>query len=126
MSYLLLKHVHMSLAAVSGAFFLVRAGWMLARSPMLQRQWVRSTPHVVDTLLLGSALGLAFWSHQGPGNSPWLAAKIVALIAYIGFGSVALKYGRNRIERIAALLAAIACFAYIVLTAITKNPLFFL
>jgi uncharacterized membrane protein SirB2 len=83
-------------------------------------------PHLVDSLLLASALGLAFWSRQSPANSPWLAAKIVALIAYILLGSVALKYGKTKFQRVSALCAAVLCFAYIVLTAITKNPTFFL
>lgn len=126
MSYLLLKHLHLTLAAVSGALFLVRGLWMLAGSPMLQRAWVRSVPHLVDSLLLASAIALAWWAGLSPISSPWLGAKIAALVAYILLGSVALKYGRTRLTRLAALIAALGCFAYIVATAVTKNPLFFL
>lgn len=126
MSYLLLKHLHMSLAAASGALFLLRGLWMMAGSPMLQRGWVRRTPHLIDSLLLASAIGLAAWAGFTPSNSPWLAAKIGALIAYIVLGSVALKYGRTRLLRLAAFAGALACFGYIAATALTKNPLFFL
>jgi uncharacterized membrane protein SirB2 len=125
MNYLLLKHLHMTLAALSGSLFLLRAGWMLTASPLLARSWVRSAPHLVDSLLLASALGLAIWSGQNPSNSPWLAAKLVALVAYILLGSVALRYGKTALRRSAALCGAIVCFAYIVGVAITKNPLFF-
>lgn len=126
MSYLLLKHAHMTLAALSGTLFLVRGVWMLADSPLRQRAWVKSMPHMIDSLLLASALGLAIWSGQSPANSSWLTAKIVALIAYILLGSVALKYGRTKPLRAAAFAGAIACFLYIGATAMTKNPLFFL
>lgn len=126
MTYLLLKHVHMSLAAASGSLFLLRGLWMLAGSPMLARAWVRRLPHLVDSLLLATAIGLAWWSGQTPWGSPWLGAKVTALIAYILLGSVALKYGRTRAIRCAAFVAALACFAYIGATAVTKNPLFFL
>ncbi len=126
MSYLLLKHLHMTLAVISGALFLLRGLWMMASSPMLQRGWVRRTPHLVDSLLLLSALVLAWWAGFTPSNSPWLGAKIGALIAYIVLGSVALKYGKTRLVRLAAFAAALACFGYIVATAVTKNPLFFL
>ncbi len=126
MSYLLLKHVHMTLAAISGSLFLLRGLWMLADSPMRQRAWVRSTPHLVDSLLLATAIGLAWWSGQSPLVHPWLGAKVTALVAYILLGSLALKYGKTRLVRGAAFAAALACFGYIVATAVSKNPLFFL
>jgi uncharacterized membrane protein SirB2 len=126
MSYLWLKHIHMTLAAVSGSLFLLRGLWMLADSPMRRRAWVRSTPHLVDSLLLATAIGLAWWSGQSPAANPWLAAKVTALVAYILLGSLALKYGKTRLVRGAAFIAALACFGYIVATAVTRNPLFFL
>jgi uncharacterized membrane protein SirB2 len=126
MYYLTLKHAHMTLAAVSGSLFLLRGLWMLGASPMLQRAWVRSVPHLVDSLLLATAIALAWWSGQSPVSSPWLGAKVGALVAYILLGSVALKYGKTRLARGAAFLAALGCFGYIVTTAVTKNPMFFL
>jgi uncharacterized membrane protein SirB2 len=125
MTYLLLKHFHMTCAAFSGALFLVRGAWMLAGSPWLQRRWVKTVPHVADSLLLASAIGLAAWSRQYPGQAPWLTAKIVALVAYIVLGAVALKYGRTKAVRTVALAGALLTFAYIVAVAVTKNPLFF-
>jgi uncharacterized membrane protein SirB2 len=122
MDYLTLKHVHMSCAAASGTFFLVRGMWMLGGSARLQQRWVRVAPHVIDTLLLASAIGLAIWSAQYPGRQPWLTAKILALLAYIGLGTVALKRGRTKPVRAAAFAAALLCFAYIAAVAVTKNP----
>ena len=126
MTYLLLKHLHMTLAALSGSLFLVRGLWMLADSPMRQRAWVKRVPHLIDSLLLASAIALAWWSGQSPIGNGWLTAKVAALIAYILLGSLALKYGKTRLVRATAFIGALACFGYIVATAITKNPLFFL
>jgi uncharacterized membrane protein SirB2 len=126
MDYLLLKHFHMTCAALSGGFFLVRGGWMLADSQLLQRRWVKTAPHVVDSLLLASAIWLAAWSHQYPIQMPWLNAKIIGLIVYILLGSIALKHGRSKPVRGAAFLGALATFGYIVTVAVTKNPFFFL
>jgi len=123
MSYYALKHIHMTFAVLSGALFLVRGLWMLADSRYLQQRWVRIAPHVIDTLLLASAIGLAVWSSQYPGQAPWLTAKLVALVAYIGLGTVALKRGRTRQARVLAFVGALACFAYILAVAVTKNPL---
>ncbi len=126
LSYLALKHVHMTLAAASGTLFLVRGLWMLADSPMRQRAWVRRLPHLIDSLLLATALTLAWWSAQSPLEHAWLSAKLWALAAYILLGSVALKYGKTRLSRLAAFVGALGCFGYIVATAVTKNPFFFL
>jgi uncharacterized membrane protein SirB2 len=122
MDYQSLKHFHMGCAALSGSFFLLRGVWMMRASGMLQRRWVRVAPHVVDTLLLASAIGLAVWSHQYPGQQPWLTAKVLALLGYIVLGSVALKRGRTKTQRQAAFAAALALFAYIVSVAVTKRP----
>lgn len=123
MPYIALKHLHVTFVVLSGLLFLVRGIWMLRDSARLQQRWVRIVPHLVDTLLLASAIGLAIVSEQYPGQMPWLTAKVVALVAYIVLGTVALKRGRTRQVRKAAFVAALASFLYIVAVAITKNPL---
>lgn len=123
MPYIALKHLHVTFVALSGLLFLVRGIWMLRASPRLEQRWVRIVPHVVDTLLLASAIGLAVVSHQYPGQMPWLTAKVVALVGYIVLGTIALKRGRTQGVRTAAFIGALACFAYIVAVAVTKNPL---
>lgn len=93
---------------------------------MLERRWVRILPHVIDTLLLGSALIMVFWSGQYPFAQPWLTAKFIALIVYIGLGTIAIKRGKTMTTRRCALLAALATFAYIVAVAVTRKVLLFL
>jgi len=122
MDYFAIKHFHMSCAMLSGALFLLRGGWMLADSPKLQQRWVRIVPHVVDTLLLASALTLAWLSAQYPFAQGWLTAKVVALVVYVVLGTIALKRGKTKQTRTTALLAGLAVFGYIVAVAVTKNP----
>ncbi|WP_349292176.1 SirB2 family protein [Noviherbaspirillum sp. L7-7A] len=119
----MLKHLHMSCAALSGAFFLLRGLWMLQDSPRLGQRWVRTLPHLIDTVLLASAVTLVMWSAQYPLAQLWLTVKVGALLLYIVLGSVALKRGRSKGIRAAAFLAALATFAYIVTVALSKNPL---
>lgn len=123
MSYLAVKHLHILCAALSGSFFLLRGIWMLAGSPLLQRRWVRVAPHLIDTLLLSSALVMVFWSGQYPFVQPWLTAKVLALTLYIILGAIALKRGKSRGARIQAFAAALAVFAYIVSVALSKQPI---
>lgn len=120
--YFAIKHVHITAVTLSFALFLLRGVWMLGESAMLERRWVRVVPHVVDTVLLAAGIWLAVMLRQIPGVSEWLTAKIVALVLYIGLGTVALKRGRTRSQRAAAWMAALAVFGYIVAVALTKNP----
>jgi uncharacterized membrane protein SirB2 len=118
-----LKLVHQVSAMLSISGFLLRGSLMLADSGLLQRRWMRTWPHVIDTLLLASGIWMAFNLHVHPGNSPWLGAKLAALLAYIGLGLIALRLGRTRRIRILAMLGAVACFAYIGGVALTRSPL---
>ena len=123
MDYLTLKALHVGCVATSYALFLLRGLWMVFRPEWLQRRWVRILPHVVDTVLLGSAVAMALMIRQYPFVAGWLTAKLLALLIYIVLGSIALKRGRTRRQRIAAWFAAQAVFFYIVAVALTRNPL---
>ncbi len=123
MTYLAIKYFHVTSVVLSGSFFLLRGVWMLRESDLLQRRWVRVLPHIIDTLLLGSALVMVFWSRQYPFVQPWLTAKVLALLVYIGLGSVALKRGKTRAVRRWAFAAALATFAYIVAVALTRHAM---
>ena len=118
----MLKLVHVSCAGLSVSGYIVRGVWMLQESPRLQAGWVRVTPHIIDTILLASAIVLAFRIEQYPFVHGWLTAKVVALVAYIGLGTIGLKRGRTRTLRLTAWIAALATFGYIVAVALTRSP----
>lgn len=121
-SYIALKHLHITCAVLSISFFLLRGMLMLRQSPALQQRWLRITPHIVDTALLASAVAMVVWSQQYPFVQNWLTAKVIALIVYIGLGTIALKRGKTRAKRLRAFLAALAVFAYIIAVALSKQP----
>lgn len=126
MSFILLKTIHVSCAAISFALFFLRGIWSFNGSPIMRQGWIKIVPHIVDTLLLVSALALAFTIRQYPFVDAWLTAKVLGLVLYILLGSVALKHGKSKTIRISAWLAALAVFAYIVLVAARHNPLPFI
>ena len=126
MTYLILKNLHLATIAITLTLFLLRGFWMMVDSPWLRARWVRIVPHVNDTLLLASGIGLAVMIQQYPLVHGWLTAKLFALIAYIVLGTIALKRGKTRGQRIAAWLAALAVFGYMVAVAIEHDPLPFL
>ena len=121
MDYTLLRLLHIVTVYVTLALFLLRGLWMLLDSPRLGQRWVRVLPHVNDTLLLAAAIGLVVVLELNPLEQPWILAKIIGLLAYIGLGTVALKRGRSKAIRVKAFIAALGVFAYIVSVAVTKQ-----
>ena len=79
----ILKSIHVTCVALSYSLFFLRGVWMLRDSPALQQRWVKIAPHTVDSVLLASAIALAWQLGISPLTHPWLAAKIVALLLYI-------------------------------------------
>lgn len=126
MSFLTLKAIHVSCAVISFALFFLRGIWSFNGSPIMRQGWVKIVPHVMDTLLLVSALALAFTIQQYPFVDAWLTAKFFGLVLYILLGTIALKYGKTKAVRVSAWLAALAVFTYIVLVAKQHNPLPFI
>lgn len=118
----LLKLVHLSAVLLSFLLFFLRGIWLLRGSPVMRQRWVRIVPHTVDTVLLASAVGLAWQLGYTPFNAPWLAAKIAALLGYIGLGMLAFRFARTRRSRLSAWLAAQGVFLYIIAVAVTRNP----
>ena len=124
--YLAVKSLHVACVIVSITGFFMR-GWLtFADSPAMGRRWLKWAPHVNDTVLLAAAISLAVMSEQYPLAQSWLTAKIVGLLVYILLGMLALKPGRSRGARIAAWLAALGVFAYVVAVALTRDPAGFL
>lgn len=123
MSHATLKALHIGSVLLSYSLFFLRGIWVLRASPAMQQRWVKIAPHIVDTLLLASAIALAIQLGISPFTAPWLAAKIFALLLYIVLGSIALKRGKTQRVRLLAWLAAQAVFCLIVLIALTHNPM---
>jgi uncharacterized membrane protein SirB2 len=112
--------------AFSLAGFFLR-GLLLARgSPLMNRRWIRVLPHLNDTVLLAAALSLILMSGQYPFVDGWLTAKVLGLTVYIILGSLALRAGSTPKIRIAAWLAALVVFCWILSVALSRQPLGFL
>lgn len=116
-----IKAVHVSCAIITFSFFVTRFYWRLSKPAKLQEKWVRITPHLVDTLLLTSAIALAWAEQLNPLQHFWLFGKILALINYIICGAIALKYSPSRSGQILAFCGAVFSFAVIVSLAINKH-----
>ena len=107
------KLLHVACATVSVTFFVVRALWMLQGSSLLNALWVRVAPHVVDTVLFLSGVYLAsLW-----GWPTWVYVKLVGVVLYIVFGSLALRRAPTALARRVSLLAALVAVSFVFMVA---------
>jgi uncharacterized membrane protein SirB2 len=115
-----LKLIHVSCAILSIIGFSIRGGLMLADSSLLDHKLVKKTPHYVDASLLFSGIWLAINLQQYPGTTPWLTAKLVALVIYVLLGSLALR-GKTGGIRHLTFVGALVVVAYIASVALTRS-----
>lgn len=126
--YATLKLVHMSAVSLSFAGFVARGIGAIRGSHWVRHRIARTLPHLVDTILLLSALGMLWVLRLSPWSLPWLRAKLIGLVCYILLGVLALRprigtgAPTSRTVRLACWLAALAVFGYIVAVALTKDP----
>lgn len=120
--YAEIRLVHIWAVVASGSLFALRG---LAVS--IGAAWPRSAPLwylsiTVDTVLLTAALMLMSIVQQYPFVDAWLTVKFLLLAVYIGLGIFTLQTRRSRPLRLAACLATLAVFGYIVTVARAHDP----
>lgn len=117
--YPLIKHIHMGAVLASGGFFLLRGLWMMQESSLLNSKFARVLPHIIDTVLLLSAITLVVFLGALP---VWVEVKIVALFVYIFLGVLSFRLAKGYGAKVTAFFLALVVFAFIMSVAITKNP----
>lgn len=120
---MLAKSLHVAFAYATGLSFLVRGALAFTDSPLLQHRALKTIPHILDTVLLGSALFMLFQWSLSPLTTPWISVKIGAVLVYIAFGFLMLRFGTTPTRKITGLLGGILTYLYIVSVAHSKTPL---
>lgn len=121
MDYLLVKHLHMTMAYLSISLFIFRSILSVRESALLQHKLVKILPHLIDSFLLLFAVMLMLTIKQYPFVDAWLTAKLMVLLAYIVVGSIAIKRGKTALIRLWASIFAVLIFTYILGVAKTHH-----
>ncbi|WP_417868746.1 SirB2 family protein [Vibrio furnissii] len=122
-----LKHFHLLTIGLSALLLSVRYVLMMMNSELRQHKFLKVFPHIVDTCLLLSGIGLIFVTGFVPftAAAPWMTDKLTSVLAYIALGFFALKLGRNKLLRTFAFFGALGWLAIAGKIAVTKIPMFF-
>ena len=114
-----LKSSHIALAYLTVVGFVVRAIWAFTDSAMRTRKWVKIAPHVIDTLLLVLGVAMAISLSISPLEG-WLAAKLVGLVVYIGFGVLTMR-AAGIVPKVVGFVGALASVGYIFAVAFART-----
>ncbi|EEX92976.1 hypothetical protein VIOR3934_15633 [Vibrio orientalis CIP 102891 = ATCC 33934] len=122
-----LKHFHLLTIAISATLLSVRFAMMMANSNLLEKKFFKVFPHINDTALLLSGIGLIFITGFIPFTpaAPWLTEKITCVLAYIALGFFALKLGKNKLLKTFSFFGALGWLAMAGKVAVSKTPMFF-
>ncbi|NVJ60090.1 MAG: SirB2 family protein [Gammaproteobacteria bacterium] len=122
--YPIAKHLHMTFAGLSLLGFIIRGYWMISGSKLLHAKPVKIIPHIVDTVLLASAVVLVVVTGLYPLKVDWVTLKLLLLVAYIILGTFALKRGKTKKTKIISFVAALITFFAIYGLAMHKPIIF--
>lgn len=117
----IVKTVHLLSAYITGLGFLIRGVLVILQSPILSHRALKILPHIVDTFLFVSGLVMVFTWAIWPSSNLWLFAKLVALLFYILFGLLMLRWGSTARNRWLGLLGGLLIYCYIFGVAHTKS-----
>lgn len=123
MSVEILRIIHVASVATSVMLFVVRFLLLNIRPHAPLAKPLKVFPHIVDTVLLVSAISLVVKLGVNPFATDWLLAKIIALIAYIAIGVVCFRATPASPTQRFAFVGALIVFAYIVAVAVSKQPI---
>ena len=118
-TYELLKILHIALALISGLGFALRGFIRLVRQRPLAHPLVRFGPHLVDTVLLASGVGLWFILGLSPLAGVWFGLKLLLVVVYIVIGITAFRIRHPGIA-VLAYLAALGVFLSVAWLALFK------
>ena len=111
--------IHLLFVLTSLASFSGRMALSALKPEWLQNKIIKIAPHIIDTVLLISGITLVIQGNWLEGEYGWILSKFVLLLGYIAFGVMAMRF--SGIKRWIAFVAAIACYVFIFIIAITKH-----
>ncbi|UJF18801.1 SirB2 family protein [Vibrio sp. SS-MA-C1-2] len=124
--YAAVKHIHLLAIALSVTLFVFRYILLMANSKMLEKKWLKITPHITDTVLLVSGITLIFITGFIPftTSAVWLTEKITCVGVYIALGFVTFHYTNNKVFKTFAFLGALGWLFMAAKLAMMKVPMF--
>ena len=123
--YTAVKHIHLTAIILSLVLFIARFVLLWLKSSKLNSKLLKVLPHLVDTVLIVSAITLCVLLQQYPLVDAWVTEKLLALIMYVFMVTLALRLANNNFMRIIGFVGAISWVAFAGAVAMSKQAILF-
>ncbi|MGF1751416.1 MULTISPECIES: SirB2 family protein [Vibrio] len=119
-----LKHFHLMTIALSVALLSVRFGLIMMNSSKVNHPFLKRFPHINDSLLLLSGIGLIMVTGFIPFTdaAPWMTEKVTCILAYFALAFFSLKLAKNNLLRVCAFFGALGWLMMAAKIAMLKTP----
>ena len=119
--YLIVKHSHLLLVALTFLLFNIRFWLRFARPAHTLPKILKIFPHLNDTLLFLSGLWLIHLTGWIPfANANWLGVKLLLLLCYIVFGAKTMHATPRSRRALLFYALSMLCFTSIIVLAYFK------
>ncbi|WED22511.1 SirB2 family protein [Vibrio sp. JC009] len=122
--YFALKHIHLLSIALSAILLSVRYALITMESDKLNAKILKIAPHVVDTVLILSGVGLVISMGFVPftPGTEWFTEKVTCILAYFALTLFVVKIAKGKLIRAFAFFGALGWLFMAGNVAVSKVP----
>ncbi|WP_333607766.1 SirB2 family protein [Arsukibacterium sp.] len=110
--YLIIKHTHLTIIALTLLFFLINFALTLKGSDKVNNKLLKIGPHILYTLFIITAIYLMLVNplQLYPFVNGWASSKLAGFVFYVLSVAFALKWAKTNIWRIVGFISALFWF----------------
>ena len=112
--YMLVKNTHLIVITLTFIFFIINFVLTMKSSSMINNKMLKIGPHILYTVFLISAVYLVSVNpaiNLYPLVNGWVPSKIAGFVIYVLSITLALKWAKSTLWRVAGLISAVFWFA---------------
>jgi len=104
---MIVKHMHLTIIVLTFVFFAINLIFAMKKSPLANNKFLKITPHILYTLFIVTFIYLVSVSELYPFVNGWASSKLAGFVFYLLSITLALKWAKNNMWRIAGAISAV-------------------
>lgn len=105
--YMMIKHLHLTIIVLTFVFFVINLVLTMKGSDMAKNKFLKITPHILYTLFVVTFIYLTTVIELYPFVNGWASSKLAGFVFYVLSITLALKWAKNNMWRIAGAISAV-------------------
>ena len=107
--YMIVKHLHLTIIVLTFVFFVINLTLTMKASDMAKNKFLKISPHILYTLFVVTFIYLAAMNplELYPFVNGWASSKLAGFVFYVLSITLALKWAKNNMWRIAGAISAV-------------------